>query len=141
MAGIVVGDHLGKPSPHMSNPQYGSQKVGQLIGSLTHFFCPLSLRRPFGEQAGKKGLDHGDTRSGWYDDMLSVLINPDKLLRHLPALVNESGIESRLSATGLARIEVDLHSAFLENLDGAEADLWKELINETGDKEGDFHNY
>lgn len=72
--------------------------------------------------------------------MLSVPINPEKVLRYLSAFVNESAIESRLSAAGLARVEFDLHSAFFENLDGAEADLWEKLINETGDKQGNFHN-
>jgi hypothetical protein len=63
------------------------------------------------------------------------------MFRYLPTFFNESAIESRLAAASLARVEVDLHSALLENLEGAEADLWEELINETGDKEGNFHNH
>lgn len=72
--------------------------------------------------------------------MLSVPKNLDEVLRYLPAFINESAIESRLSAASLARVEVDLHPALLENFDGAETDLWEELINETGDKQGNFHN-
>jgi hypothetical protein len=108
---------------------------------LTHFFSPLPLRRPFGEQAGKKGLDHGGTGPGWGHNTLRVAVNLDKVLRHFPAFIDVTAIESRLSAASLARVEFDLHAALLENLDGAQADLWEKLINEAGDKKGNFHNF
>jgi 4-hydroxy-3-methylbut-2-en-1-yl diphosphate reductase len=50
-----------------------------------------------------------------------------------------SGVVGRLSAAGLPWVEADLHPATFKNADTAEADLGKELVDQTGDKQGDFH--
>jgi hypothetical protein len=113
MAGVVVGDYLRKPCSGGGDPQYGTQEVGQLKGSLTHLLGLLPLRGSFREQAGKKGLDHGGTRSGWGDNVLSVSVDLDKVLRHFSTFINVAAIEGRLSAAGLSRVEIDRHAALL----------------------------
>jgi hypothetical protein len=58
----------------------------------------------------------------------------------LACLALKAAVEGRLAAAGLGRWKVDFNSKASENANHAHADVGKELIYQTGDKQGDFHS-
>src|SRR4026207_1336452 len=82
-------------------------------------------------------MDHRGTRSRWADDRVCVALfkDTDEMLCDLPRLVAITGVESRLRATCLALIKLNLTPNAPQHLDTAHADAGPKLVDETRDEE------
>ncbi len=71
--------------------------------------------------------------------MIRIPIHFHEMTGYLPGFLHITGVEGRLSTTGLAAVELHLHAQLSEDLHGADTDLGEKLIHQTSDEQGDFH--
>src|SRR5581483_1231002 len=116
------------------------QKIAQLIGARRKLARARLARRVVFEEVGVKHFDHAGARARRRDDVLTIGEDIEKARRELAGLGAITAIEGRLAAAGLRFRKVDLDAQPSEQFNHADADLRKELVNQTGDEERYVHS-
>ena len=89
------------------------------------------------EDVGEMMRDHGCARARGHDDVLRIAENVEEVPGDGARFIRVAGVESGLAAAGLGFGEIDLIAEALKHLCDGDADLWEDLIDDAGHKQGD----
>src|SRR5581483_11528936 len=135
MTGIVVGDHAFKACAYILSLRHLHEKLrkfedfrSQSVGGLQRL-CILS------EDFGVVPPHHRRARAGWADDIVATLEHLQEMPADQAGFPPKAAVEGGLATACLRFRKIDFIPQALQHPRHRQANLWKKLIYETGDKE------
>ena len=135
MAGVVHRDGPVDPGTDVLDAELRDEVVGELERLGGEVAGPR--RVPFRYQPWVPVVDHRDAGSGWGDDGVERLEHVEEVAGEARRGLGLTRVARRLAAAGLCARELDGRARGLEQAHRADADLGGELIDDTGDEQGD----
>jgi hypothetical protein len=129
-AGVVIGSFAFEGGAEVFDAYYVDEEIGKLEGSFLQIFDCIVDRRVVEKFGVVIAYEADAGGAGAYDIVGSGKISQE-FGADIPGIVAETGVESRLSATGLFGVITNGYACLFEDADHIESGLGKELIDET----------